>query len=63
VGTALVLGELHGHLRHRRGAEVARAVLADLLDDPAYEWVDMSAALVCEALADWLLNIAMGRFR
>lgn len=56
MGTALVLGELHGHLLHRRGPDVARAVLSDLLDDPAYEWVDVSGALVRRALADWLLR-------
>ncbi len=56
VGTTLVLAELHGHLLHRRGPEVARAVLSDLLEDPAYEWAEVSAGLVRQALSDWLLR-------
>jgi predicted nucleic acid-binding protein len=54
VGTTLVLAELHGHLLQRRGAETARAHLARLLDDPAYEWVDASVEVVREAQARWL---------
>jgi len=41
VGTSLVLGELHGHLRYRRGPAEARDVVGALLADPAYEWVDV----------------------
>lgn len=58
VGTVLVLAELHGHLLHRRGPELAREMLADLMADPAYEWVDVPAELLRDALVRWL-----GRFR
>lgn len=56
VGTTLVLGELHGHLLHRRGAELARTVVSHLLDDTAYEWIDVSAPLVRDAVSAWLLR-------
>jgi predicted nucleic acid-binding protein len=58
----LVLAELHGHLLHRRGPELARAVVADLLADPAYEWVDVPAELVREALSRWLARFRDQRF-
>jgi predicted nucleic acid-binding protein len=58
VGTVLVLGELHGHLLQRRGPEVARAHVDELLADPAYEWLDVTAELIGEASERWL-----GRFR
>ena len=54
VGTVLVLAELHGHLLHRRGPELARGVVVDLMADPAYEWVDVAAAMVRDALDRWL---------
>lgn len=54
VGTVLVLAELHGHLLHRRGPELARGVLADLMADPAYEWIDVPAELVRDAVTRWL---------
>jgi len=62
LGTPLVLGELHTHLLHRRGAAVARAVLGALLADPAYEWVDVSAPLLREASAHWLERYPDQRF-
>ena len=54
MGTVLVLVELHGHLLHRRGPELARGVVADLMADPAYEWADVSPELVRDAVARWL---------
>jgi len=62
VGTTLVLGELHGHLLHRRSPELARGVIEALLDDPAYEWVEVTAALVRQAVADWLGRYTDQRF-
>ncbi len=61
-GTTLVLGETHGHLLQRRGPEVARTVIAALLDDPAYEWVEVSPAVIRQAVADWLLRYLDQRF-
>lgn len=62
IGTALVLAELHGHLLHRRGPEPARTVVSSLLEDPAFEWVDASAALMREAVASWLVKYKDQRF-
>lgn len=54
IGTTLVLGELHGHLLHRRGPLLARTVLGQLLEDPVYEWRDASVDLVAAAVPAWL---------
>jgi predicted nucleic acid-binding protein len=62
VGTILVLGELHGHLLHRRDPVTARSVITALLEDPAYEWQDASAELLREAVARWLERFADQRF-
>ena len=62
VGTSLVLAELHGHLLYRRGPQEARAVVAALLDDPAYEWLDVPAELVRDALSAWLERFRDQRF-
>jgi predicted nucleic acid-binding protein len=62
VGTSLVLGELHGHLLYRRGPAEARAVVGALLDDPAYEWLDVPAVLVRDALSAWLERFRDQRF-
>jgi len=62
VGTVLVLAELHGHLLHRRGPELARGVVTDLMADPAYEWVEVAAELVRDALARWLARFRDQRF-
>jgi len=62
VGTPLVLGELHTHLLYRRGPAVARGVIAALLADPAYQWVDVSAALLRDAAARWLERFPDQRF-
>jgi predicted nucleic acid-binding protein len=37
-------------------------VVADLLADPAYEWVDVPAELVREALTRWLARFRDQRF-
>ena len=62
VGTSLVLGELHGHLLYRRGPAEARAVVGALLDDSAYEWLDVPVALVRDALSAWLERFRDQRF-
>lgn len=62
LGTTLVLAEFHGHLLHRRGAEAARTVVAQLLDDPAYEWVDVTVGLVRAAIGAWLERYRDQRF-
>lgn len=54
VGTTLVLGELHTLLLYRRNAGIARRVVAAVLDDPAYEWLETTAELAREATAAWL---------
>ena len=62
VATSLVLAELHGHLLYRRGPAEARAVVTALLGDPAYEWLDVPAALVREAVSAWLERFHDQRF-
>jgi len=62
VGTSLVLGELHGHLLYRRGPAEARDVVSALLDDSAYEWVDVPVALVRDAVSAWLERFRDQRF-
>lgn len=54
VGTTLVLGELHGHLLHRRGPADARDLTMALLDDSAYEWMDTTVDLVRTAVGSWI---------
>ena len=58
LGTTLILGELYSHLLYLRGPAGARAALTHLLDDPAHEWVEVTAALVREAKARWLMRFA-----
>lgn len=62
VGTPLVLGELHGHLLYRLGPEDAREVLGSLLADAAYEWTDIPAPLVRDAVSAWLERFRDQRF-
>ncbi|MGH7675287.1 MAG: type II toxin-antitoxin system VapC family toxin [Gemmatimonadales bacterium] len=62
VGTTLVLAELHVLLLRHRGPERARTVISRVLDDPSYEWVEVSPTLVREAVADWLERFHDQRF-
>lgn len=62
VGTTLVLAELHGHLLHRRGPEVAREHLERLMADPAHEWLDTSTELIGEAVERWMRRFRDQRF-
>ncbi|MBI1723947.1 MAG: PIN domain-containing protein [Gemmatimonadetes bacterium] len=62
VGTTLVLGELHRLVLYSRGAADARAAVANLLDDPAHEWFDVTVTLVLDALHNWLDRFRDQRF-
>ena len=54
MSTFLVLGEFHTHLRYRVGPEIARRTVGELLDDPAYEWRDVTGDLVRGGITAWL---------
>ena len=62
VGSTLVLGELHGHLLRRRDPATARRVIAAMLEDPAFDWRDVSVALVRDAVAKWMARFSDQRF-
>ena len=62
LGSTLVLGELHGHLLHRRGPAMARTVVTALLDDPAYAWAEVSVELLGAAVSGWLERFGDQRF-
>ena len=62
LGTTLVLAELHVHLLHERGSGPARTAVAALLGDPAYEWAEVSALLVRDAVTAWLERFRDQRF-
>jgi predicted nucleic acid-binding protein len=62
VGTTLVLAELHGLVLQRRDPSTARSILARLLGDPAYEWLDATAELAREAKTRWLDRFGDQRF-
>lgn len=54
TGTTMILAEFHGHLVQRRDPRTASSLIASLLGDPAYEWLDASGELVREAVPRWL---------
>lgn len=58
IGTTLVLGEFHGLLLYRAGPDRAREALRDLLDDPVYEWQEVTTELVRDAAERWLARYA-----
>lgn len=62
VGTTLVLGETYRHVLYQLGPERAREYAAALLDDPAYEWLDATVALVRDALRNRLDRFRDQRF-
>jgi predicted nucleic acid-binding protein len=62
VSTTLVLGELHAHLLYLRGAREARTVLVHLLNDPAHEWLEVSAGVMRNAVTNWLARFSDQRF-
>ena len=62
VGTALILAELHALLVRRAEPMAARAGLAALLADPAYQWLDVSIELESVAMESWLGRFSDQRF-
>lgn len=54
VSTPLVLAELQGLLLYRSGPDVARRVTAALLEDAAFEWVEVNADVMAAAHSGWL---------
>jgi len=62
VSTMLVLAEFHAHLLRLRGGDDARRAVAALLDDPVYEWIDVDAAVVRDAIGRWLRRFTDQRF-
>jgi predicted nucleic acid-binding protein len=58
LGSALVIGELHAHLLHHISAVMARRVVSALLNDPAYEWHDVTIDLERTAVHQWLERFA-----
>lgn len=62
VGTTLILAEFHSHLLYLRGPADARIAVAQLLDDPAHEWLDVPDDLVREAVDGWLARFPDQRF-
>jgi len=62
VGTALVLAELYSHLLYLAGPARARRVTTALLEDPAYEWLDVPVSLIRAAVSGWLERFADQRF-
>ena len=62
VSTTLVLAELHAQVLFRRGPGEARVLIAELLADPVYEWVDVPGNLASDAISDWLERFADRRF-
>jgi predicted nucleic acid-binding protein len=62
VCTTLVLAELQARLLFRRGPAEARSIVGSLLDDPVYEWVDVTVSLVRVAHSAWLERFADQRF-
>ena len=62
VGSVLVLAELHGHMLQRRGPDVARRILTTLRRDPAYDWRDVTVALIDTATQSWLERFGDQRF-
>lgn len=58
----LVLAEFHAHLLRLRVGDDARRAVAALLDDPVYEWIDVDAAVVRDAIGRWLRRFTDQRF-
>lgn len=54
VGTVLVLAEFHAHFLYLTDPARARAITTGLLNDPVYEWRDVSAELLTAAVSGWL---------
>jgi predicted nucleic acid-binding protein len=61
-GTALVLAELHALVLHRANPAAARAGIGALIDDPAYQWFDVTIDLERAAADAWLTRYHDQRF-
>ncbi len=46
IGTVLILAEFQAHFLYLMGPARARAIVSDLMNDPMYEWRDISAKLI-----------------
>ncbi len=62
VGTVLILAEFQAHFLYLSGPARARAIVTDLMNDPMYEWQDVSAELVSAAISAWLERFRDQRF-
>lgn len=62
VGTVLILAEFQAHFLYLLGPARARAIVTDLMNDPIYEWRDVSAELVSAAISAWLERFRNQRF-
>ena len=62
VGTVLILAEFQAHFLYLMGPARARAIVTDLMNDPMYEWRDVSAELVTAAVSAWLERFRDQRF-
>ena len=54
VSNVLVLAEFHNLALRRCGLGAARSLVRRLLDDPAYQWLDVTVNVVTEAVPAWL---------
>ncbi len=62
IGTVLILAEFQAHFLYLLGPARARAIVTDLMNDPMYEWRDVSAELVTAAVSAWLERFRDQRF-
>ena len=62
IGTVLILAEFQAHFLYLMGPARARAIVTDLMNDPMYEWRDVSAELVTAAVSAWLERFRDRRF-
>lgn len=54
MSSVLVLAEFHNLALRRCGLGAARSLVRRLLDDPSYQWLDVSVDVVTEAVPAWL---------
>ena len=62
VGTVVILAEFQAHILYLMGPARARAIVTDLMNDPMYDWRDVSAELVSAAVSAWLERYRDQRF-